>query len=349
MSKKLLLVLGNGFSIDFLKHINLFESIDAINLFRRGTEVPWPANRMPGFLSFKHCPNLWNLGARPNMSSADGMALIEDIITCVNVYASKQKTNIVDRNYKPNDIYIFAYKELLQYLKHLFIFYNNQVDDESLKKAKNWSWLEFLKYIHTSDFYEEITIVTYNYDIWLERLLRAFCIPFKVGVVGDNNSAAKITIYKPHGSISFTHRQAIDRDSYSIKLDYELLDGSADDFTVKYSDLDDNYLVSALLPPAGESSRFNQTWSAQIRGAAKYKASRLTKEDEMLICGLSYWHVDRAELDELIVSCDPLLNVVMLNPNPTRTINAVLTSVFSNFVIYSNSVILREKIKCQSI
>lgn len=130
---------------------------------------------------------------------------------------------------------------------------------------------------------------------------------------------------KPHGSISFAHKQVTDRDSYSIKLDDELLDGSTDEFTVNYEDLDSNFLVSALIPPAGESSRFNHTWAAQIRGTAKHKASRLSKDDEMIICGLSYWHVDRAELDELLVSCDPLLNVTMVNPNPQRTINAVLT------------------------
>ena len=346
MGKKLFLVLGNGFSIDFLNFIGESSRIDVVNLFRRGTEVPWPTTGVPGFLSFKHCPHLWNLGARPNMKADEAMLLIEDIITCVNVYASKEKKGIVGHDYRPNDIYIYAYKELLQYLKHPFIFYDKKIK-EIPDSVRDWPWFKFIEQAYLSDHYSEIVIVTYNYDIWLERVMLKFNIPFNVGLVGDHVKGAKITIFKPHGSISFAHKTVMDKDSYSIKLDHELLDGSTDEFVVRYDRLDDNYLVSSLIPPAGESARFNHTWASQIRQSAKMKASKLSKEDELMICGISYWHVDRAELDELLVSCDPLLNVTMVNPNPQRTINAVLTSVFSNFITYSGSETLKDKISCQ--
>lgn len=342
MGKKLFLAIGNGFTIDFLTHTGLIDKIDVINLFRRGTEVPWPTTGIPGFLSFKHCPHLWNLGARPNMDAGDAMLLIEDIITCVNVHASKGKKNPIGESNRPNNIYINAYKELLQYLKHLFIFYDNAVS-KIPDSYRSWPWLTFLKHVNASDEYDEIIVVTYNYDIWLERLLKLSDIPFNIGLVGDNTLNAKITILKPHGSISFTHRKKMDKDSYRIKPGNELLDGAAEDFTVSYDALADNYLVSALIPPAGESSRFNHTWASQIRQKAKEKATQLEQNDEMIICGLSYWHVDRAELDELLVSCDPLLNVTMVNPNPKRTMDAVLTSMFSNFVTYSSSETLRKR------
>ena len=348
MSKKLFLVLGNGFSIDFLSHIGLLKDIDVINLFRRGAEVPWPSTGMPGFLSFKHCPHLWNLGARPSMSAEDAMNLIEDIITCVNVYASKKATNTVGSGYRPNEIYIRAYKELIQYMKHLFVFYNKQIEDVS-EKAKNWPWFEFIKYANESAYYSEIVIVTYNYDVWLERILLDSSIPFNVGLVGNKTPGSKITILKPHGSISFIHNQKLDREAYDIESARNLLDGTTDDFSESYESLDEHYLVSALIPPAGDSSRFDHTWASQIRGAAKNKASMLSKDDEMIVCGLSYWHVDRSELDEIFVSCDPLLDVTMVNPNPQRTIDAVLTSIFSNFVTYPSSEILKEKVKCQSV
>ncbi|WP_257281599.1 MULTISPECIES: SIR2 family protein [unclassified Endozoicomonas] len=347
MSKKLFLILGNGFTIDFLKHIGRFDDIDVINLFRRGTEVPWPATGMPGFLSFKHCPNLWNLGARPNMSARDAMDLIEDIITCVNVYASKKKPDEVGLGDRPNDIYIHAYKEFIQYIKHLFVFYNKQVP-EIPDSAQSWPWLEFIRHASQSDSYSEIVVVTYNYDVWLERLLDRFKIPYKVGLVGDRVENARIKILKPHGSISFLHESKSARDSYGIKYDRELQDGSTEEFSVAYDGLDDNHLITALIPPAGDSERFRHTWSFPIRAEAKLKADRLDKDDEMIICGLSYWHVDRSELDELFTGCDPLLDVTMINPNPQRTINAVLTSIFSNFVTYSSSETLKEKMKCQS-
>lgn len=340
-------MLGNGFTIDFLNHIGRFNDIDVINLFRRGAEVPWPATGMPGFLSFKHCPNLWNLGARPNMRAEDAMSLIEDIITCVNVYASRKKVAEIG-SYRPNDIYIHAYKELIQYIKHLFVFYDGQIQDMP-ESAQEWPWLQFIKQVNESPCYSEITIITYNYDVWLERLLQKFAIPFKVGLIGNKTGDAKIKILKPHGSISFLHDKKIDKDSYGIKYDQEIQDGSTDDFLVGYENLDDNYLISALIPPAGDAERFKHTWSSPIRAEAKLKVGKLSRDDEMIICGLSYWHVDRSELDELLTGCDPLLDVTMVNPNPTRTINAVLTSIFRNFVTYPSSHTLREKMKCQSV
>lgn len=86
MPKHLCIILGNGFTIDLLSSLNITDKVDVQNLFRFGAEVPWPATGAPGFLSFKHCPNLWNLGARAHCQTPDCMSLIEDIITCVNAY-----------------------------------------------------------------------------------------------------------------------------------------------------------------------------------------------------------------------------------------------------------------------
>ncbi len=348
MSKKLFLVLGNGFTIDFLKHIGQVDDIDVINLFRRGAEVPWPATGIPGFLSFKHCPNLWTLGARPNMNTEEAMSLIEEIITCVHVYVSRKKLEGIG-SHRTTNIYLHAYFELIQYIRHLFAFYDSQMKGR-MDDAIEWPWLQFIKQANESPCYSEITIVTYNYDVLLENLLNEFEIPFKVGIVGsDKVGNAKIKILKPHGSISFLHNQKNDKDLYGIKYDQKIQDASIDDLSVGYGDLDDNYLISALIPPAGDSERFKHIWSSPIRAEAKRRVDELSKDDEMIICGLSYWHVDRSELDELFTGCDPSLDVTMVNPNPPRTLDAVLTSMFSNFVTYPNSVTLRNKMKCQII
>jgi hypothetical protein len=49
MLKKLLLILGNGFSIDFIKHLSKDDEIDVGNLFRLGHVVKFPDNNMPSF------------------------------------------------------------------------------------------------------------------------------------------------------------------------------------------------------------------------------------------------------------------------------------------------------------
>lgn len=344
MAKKVFLVLGNGFSIDFLKHISEFENIDLVNLFRQGSAVPWPVDAIPGFLSFKYCPNLWNLGARPSMTSIEAMALIEDIITCVNVYASRERKDGIGEESKPNYIYLRAYMELLQYLRHLFVFNNKKLIDIP-SGAEEWAWFKYLAHASEDVNVERITIVTYNYDIWLERLLQRFGVPFSIGVIGQEVPDSKITILKPHGSISFTHKQKIDISAFNIKQELNWEDGASGDFDIRYDELDQNYLITALIPPAGESSRFNHSWAKQIREEAKRNVSELDENDELFLCGLSYWHVDRAELDELIVNCDTHVNVVMVNPAPQRSITAVLASVFSNFVTYPSSDLLKERIK----
>ncbi len=337
------MVVGNGFTIDFLTHLNFVDQIDVSNLFRFGSCVPWPSDGEPGFLSYKRCPHLWNLGARPNMPLPEAMALIEAIITCVNVFVSAPQGSRGrtprSSDGRPNDLYIFGYKELALYLKHLFVHYDSKIS-QLPPEAAQWPWAKFLKRVHESNSYDRITIVDYNYDVWLERVLRQLEVPFVVGEIEPDSVGTKIRILKPHGSISFAHRTVRDREAFAISHNYELLDGAASDFTVRYDLLAENYLVNALIPPAGESGRFNHTWAGQIRSAAKPAAGALRREDELLLCGLSYWHVDRAELDELLVICDPATNVKMINPHPLRSMDAVLTSIFDNYISYTSTSVL---------
>jgi hypothetical protein len=341
LDKRLYLILGNGFSMDMLAHIGHPDMVDVRNLFRFGSHVRWPVDGEPGFLSFKHCPNLWNLGARPNMSESDALSLIEDIITCVNIFCLVPPTARISGEPRPNDIYIFAYKELSIYLKHLFIYYDTKARLTSAA-AESWPWCKFL--VHAVSKFSDISIVTYNYDIWLERALIDCGVKFNLALMGEPGPLAKITILKPHGSISFAHKVVLGRDAFRVALDREVLDGSVSDFDVRYDKLDENYVVSALIPPAGESGRLNHTWAGQMRAEAKRRASELGSADEVIIGGLSYWHVDRAELDELLISFDRSINIKMINPNPSRAMSAVLASLFDNYIAYNSARVLEDLI-----
>lgn len=81
----LVLIVGNGLTIDLLKCISRYEEINTKNLFRNGDKVEWPdGSNEKGFLSYKRCRNLWNLGARPSMDDDEAQELIEEIISCAN-------------------------------------------------------------------------------------------------------------------------------------------------------------------------------------------------------------------------------------------------------------------------
>ncbi|BBT93842.1 hypothetical protein WP8W19C03_05360 [Aeromonas veronii] len=347
MPKKLCIVLGNGFTIDMLKYAKLDQEIDVFNLFRMGDQIPWPNSNSPGFLSFKHCPNLWNLGVRPNMSANDAMALLEDIITCVNVYAIKGNQIPVGTQNKPNDIYIGAYRELLSYLRNLFTYYNNSISNEVLApKIDKWPWIDFIKRAVTSEEYESIGIVTYNYDIWLERALEINGINFSISNIETVDQVPKVKIYKPHGSISFYHRTQSPAD-YNISHSGDLIPNAAiDNYKLEKTHPlpQSKCIVNSLIPPAGDSERFRQSWAGQIKTSADNFVSSLNENDELMICGISYWHVDRHEIDSLITKCKPTTNVYMFNPTPNRSLNAVLTSIFSNYVLHSSSAVLKARV-----
>lgn len=339
MGRKLLVVLGNGFSMDLLSHLDQAGAVDARNLFRKGASVPWPADGDPGFLSSKHCPSLWALGARPQMPAEAALRLIEEVITCANVFASLDAAKQKARRSRSDDIYIFAYKELVLYLKHLFVYYDQCVGPLD-GRVEAWSWASYLKRMYDSDRFESVTIVTYNYDVWLERVLIAKDIPFSVGPIQPELDQPSFRILKPHGSISFTHKTKRDRSAFEILKNHDLLDGAAADFDVAYDDLGANYLITPLIPPAGDSARFNHTWAGEIRREVRASAEAIQPDDEVILCGLSYWHVDRMELDEILTSLDPHSSLRMVNPGPVPELSAVLSSFFTNFISYPSSDIL---------
>ena len=93
--KSVFIILGNGFTIDFINKYNDFLEnkkekrvrIDVQNLFRYGEVIGTPWDDKPGFLSYKVCPALWTLVARPDNNAAENNALIEEIISCANMFS----------------------------------------------------------------------------------------------------------------------------------------------------------------------------------------------------------------------------------------------------------------------
>ncbi|MFJ7858950.1 hypothetical protein ACIQZM_13745 [Peribacillus sp. NPDC097206] len=334
-------ILGNGFTIDFLTTLEKKEEdIDVVNLFSHGDRVPYPKDQEPGFLSNKRCPNLWALGARPHMDKDAAMALIEDIITCANMANSAKERQL-------SSTYVQAYQELSAYLKYLFVYYNKKISDEEIQnKLTNWGWLQLLKKLNDSTKCNSITIVTLNYDIWLERILINHNINFEIGGLPNGvynpEETTKIKIIKPHGSISFSFGSTIEASQYKVtSTTRELVNGKLHDYKVNYENLENIYMFNAIIPPAGDSQRLaNSDWSGELRTLAVEKAKTLNYSAELFLSGISYWHVDRAELDEILTRVDERVNVKLINPRPSNTLSAVLTSLFSNHVIYKSSNIL---------
>ena len=154
--RKAFIILGNGFTIDFLQYYSkvdssINEKIDVCNLFRLGDKISTPWEEKPGFLSFKNCPALWTLGARPYNTKEESNALIEEIITCANMFFDfvnepEQKTKRLElTNSNKDKIYLRAYSELNMYLRHLFSSYNTMITDKQLEKYMRGTYLGVVK------------------------------------------------------------------------------------------------------------------------------------------------------------------------------------------------------------
>jgi len=335
--KTVLLFLGNGVSIDLINLLGKTKTINLSNLFENGDRVPWPANNEPGFLSQMHCPELWKLGARPNIGRDGANKLISDIITCANVSLISRRP-ILDTESK--NIYIRAYHELVSYLKYLFIFYNQEIQNDDLVKIiPEWGWSKLFNHLSRSTEISDVYIITYNYDIFLERILKCQGIPYQI--IGFNGNQEKFKILKPHGSISFRSTRTNAKTNFLIKYNRDSLGGDIESLVV---DEDLNYdlisNINAMIPPAGEAVRFPSAWSTVLRKEADHIIKQIQPGDDVFFGGLSYGSVDRKEIDSLIVELDRDINITIVNPDVDNTFGAVVSSLFEHYIHYSKSDIL---------
>ncbi len=330
---KIVIILGNGFTMDFIKYIKKESLVNTGNLFYDGDVVTWPdGSNTKGFLSYKYCKNLWNLGARPKMEKEDAIEIIEEIISCANTLPRDRITNEITDN-----MYVNAYFELAAYLKHLFIMYDTAIKDSDITGANiaEWGWYKLLSRAYKDTTVEEVDIITYNYDLFLERVLRLNNISFDIVGVEENNN--KVKIFKPHGSISFCHREKGEKEDFSIRRDISLYEAELSDFVIGETNLDDNYLISAMIPPSGDSSRMTFKWASDLRRKISEMITRIEAEDKVLISGISYWHVDRKEIDDVLISLPSSISAYMVNPYPPKTLDAVMTCLFEKYVLFVDS------------
>lgn len=338
IEKDVLIILGNGISIDLVKRLEMDEKIDLSNLFTNGDKVLWPGNNEPGFLSQQRCPSLWELGARPGINKEKSCKIIDDIITCANVSASSEHPSIDGES---SNIYIKAYHELVLFLRYLFIYYNNEIKEKDIDRLINnkWGWSELFKNLNNNPRIRSVTIITYNYDILLERVLRTLGICYQM--IGFDKIDCKFKILKPHGSISFRTEKLNSKQTFGIKYNRDSIGGELKDLIV---DEDVNFdkisKLNTMIPPSGESDRYKMSWSSVLREKSREYAKKLMDDDEVIFGGISYCSVDRREIDGIITSLNVNSNIKIVNPDSENTLGAVVSSVFKNYIHYTKSEML---------
>ncbi|WP_333873606.1 SIR2 family protein [Methylobacter sp.] len=234
-----------------------------------------------------------------------------------------------------DSIYIRAYKELVTYLKALFIYYNDKINVPNIDLS-SWGWCKYLVAATHNQEIEKIHIVTLNYDVWLERVLKKNGISFTISNFEPTDE--KIIIYKPHGSISFAHNISKVKDVFKVDYNQDIMDGKISEFVVNYEELTALNSINAMVPPAGDSNRLDFEWASEIRKSILNVSKNLKSSDELIICGTSYWHVDRLEIDSILTSISAdISDVKVVNPNSPEVFNAVITTLFTNVKFFKDS------------
>lgn len=329
------ILIGNGASIQLVNDLNLGNVIDLINLFNCGDRVPWPDNDHESFLSNKHCPELWLMGARPTISKDTSAALINDVITSMNVYNSCPEDARRSATLRETHYYK-AYCQLISFLLNEFIYYNNQVENYKLSEYASNKTLENIYNLIETKYNEghKIRIISYNYDIFLERILKLKGISFKIAAFEDFEEDESVVIFKPHGSISFmtkTKRAA----SYQIEKDpFDSVNYSVKNMDINMEITDDKSIINPIIPPAGDANRTREGWVKSINENVVKSIASASESDRLIIYGLSYGHVDRMEIDKIITSLPYNIDVCYINPYPSQTFEIVLSSVFKNYSQY---------------
>ena len=338
-ARTLYFLVGNGFSINIIKKIGKDKDIDLSNLFSMGDKVSWPDNEKECFLSKKHCPDLWELGAKTTNTKEEATRLISNIITSMNAHSLYLTDSKRIQAVKDTSCYR-AYCQLVSYLKNLFIHYNKCVSTESFETLFNpdqkYFFISFIqKQLERGN---KIRIITYNYDVFLERMLSFAKIPFKMAGFDEIDENDPLVIFKPHGSISFeTIVKTMPGQSYNNMRDP--FDGAKTPLAEMNVNLNierDQSIINPLIPPAGDANRMPSGWVKELNNEITKCILGASETDELIIYGVSYDHVDRNELDRIVTMLPYGMNVQYINPYPSDTFEMVLASIFENYSHYKD-------------
>ena len=322
-------IIGNGYSINLVKILEQYNYIekDAINLknlFSMADRIP-DRNTGNGYFCKYNFPNLWQLGVRSTIDSESASKIISNITSSYILYLNRciSRNSEVDKSH----ICVRTYFELNKYLKSLILYYDKLIYEAITKLIAKKSTDEIVQLFPLiNEIGVEDLVISYNYDIWLERLLTSCHNKYSYAGITSNNHA-NIKIYKPHGSVNFDLCNHIEDES-------NIYDVSTDN--LKIIDLENNHLPSVfnyslIIPPSGFIIGQSNSWVAKIREGLTSSLQQ-SCPSKVVFYGLSYDIVDRDEINEIICQLDiTSTEIVYVNPKPSSNLDYILSQHFEHY------------------
>jgi hypothetical protein len=300
---KILMIIGNGLSIDLWKYLGL--NIHPSSPFSFGVPDPFDQNK-------KLLDKLSRVKCLINTNSSTDFEIIQHFIEHYDTNNQEHK---------------WIHSELRQYLSLAYSYANSRV----LSHWKNnWSWEKWI-----GRFRENIVgAVCFNYDLTLETALNRLSLKYYRTCSSEEDNAIGIPIFKPHGSCDFDISSGAIHMSPEAKLENltflneYIVNGKGRVDIVPKEKLLEPRTESDIVLPLEFSPQTGLTWVRQ-----GYEIiDKLAKDaSTCIIVGISYQHCDRQEVNVICKALTANTDIQVIDPTPNK-------DLISNLKIISNIV-----------
>ena len=292
-----LIIVGNGLTLEFRTYAG--SALEGLN---PSSPLGWDV-RAPG---------------RPTEKLMDVLPqLKQEIDEIRRLHRSSTDFAVVDQIVKRlGPAYMDSYADILldSELRHyLALAYATFQIAANKVNLSEWRWHKYFR----ANAYRFIGACSFNYDTVLERSWK------EVGIGATRicleNEEGSVPIAKPHGSMDFDDRHGI-----ALQRGYPLRNATAlNNISPLYS-LRESELLSPrghveLVPPARASQITEFSWVADGYKWIKQVAPSIRR---CIFIGLSYWPVDKPELDTIFHSLRSDTQIVVANPSPHACVSA---------------------------
>lgn len=304
VNEEVLVVVGNGLSIDLRQRFPRLREWDTQRPLSWRVDAP----------DRRQTP-LIDLLPRAQRHIADARS-VDPTLTDFEVFDAAL------RAVKPTSDFIQTVVELRHLVALSFAEYQTQAD--RFVTALSWPWFRFFESIA-----DRIHgVVSYNYDLNVETMIQA--CGRRMSHLALNDGTSGLAIFKPHGSIDYVPAPNViggPKPGYPLQIFMEMNDVPIVQLP-RHGLRVPRYAADVVIP--SEASGYSEfQWVAPGRSWLR-SAGRNTSV--LLVLGLSYWEVDRQEIDEVIESVVPTAKVVVADPFPKPELLRRLNQRFAQVV-----------------
>ena len=278
MQKKIALLVGNGFTLDFInsQNVDIHSSFPLSNF--KSEKIDYT-----NFIELLPYINTKLLGQKINDFDA------------ITNFASKYEIGSFEES---------QLRHFLSMSYSKFQFYLDTLE------FSNWKWAKWLK---QSKEYLNFAI-SFNYDLVLERALESADIRYSR--IGTTEPIRSVSVIKPHGSIDFDipNNSLIGHHPYQHRFSNSLTlnDIGYVEVLPKWEWLLPRNEAD-IIPPSVHNYQIKLRWIQKMFNSYAYYAKDLKG---LVIVGISYWNVDRPEIDFFLEKLPKNAKVYIGNPKP---------------------------------